>query len=130
MAHYAILDENNIVINVIVGADEDTDGKDWEEEYFAMFGKRCVRTSYNTYGNQHADGKEPFRKNYATIGGIYDEDLDAFYTQQPFPSWILNTETCLWEAPFSHPDNPDYVYAWDEEFQRWVPAKSIGDYSE
>lgn len=124
MAHYALLDENNIVIDVIVGKDEN-EMVNREQEYSALFGLKCKRTSYNTHGNQHSDGKEPFRKNYAMIGGIYDEELDAFIEQQPYPSWSLNMETFLWEAPVPEPNDGIYLYAWDEENQEWYQKRKI-----
>ena len=123
MAHYALLDENNIVTNVIVGADEGTDGIDWEAEYSRIYGQKCVRTSYNTHGNTHSEGKQPFRKNYAIIGGIYDEKLDAFYEQQPYPSWKLNRGTGLWMAPIPEPNDDKFIYAWNEEARKWQKVK-------
>jgi hypothetical protein len=105
MAHYAFLDENNIVTEVIVGRDEDDliEGvTSWEDYYGAFRGQRCLRTSYNTSGNQHIFDGEPFRGNYAGIGFQYREDLDAFIPPQPqstddVAEWVLNEETCLWE---------------------------------
>ena len=77
-----------------------------------------VQTSYNTFGGQHPEGR-PLRKNYAGIGYTYDPELDAFIPPQPFPSWVLNTETCLWEAPTLYPqDGIDYY--WDEETLSWL----------
>ena len=97
MAHYAFLDENNIVTGVIPGKDEDelVNGLpiDWEKFYANETGFKCKRTSYNTMLNVHTNGGVPFRKNYAGIGYIYDPVLDAFYTQQPYASWTLNVET-------------------------------------
>lgn len=119
MAHYALLDENNIVVSVIVGADEGTDGLNWEHEYSQIFNQKCVRTSYNTIGGVHTYGGEPFRKNYAAIGGIYDESLDAFYAVNPYPSWTLNPETCLWEPPIPEPFDGVNLYRWDEETMQW-----------
>ena len=116
MAHYAFLDENNIVVNVIVGKDEDNDS-DWESHYKEVMGMNCKRTSYNTSGNQHPLGT-PFRKNYACVGGIYDEDRDAFIPPVLFPSWVLNEETCLWEPPIPYPDDGQY-YEWNEETVSW-----------
>lgn len=116
MAHYAFLDENNIVVNVIVGKDEDNDF-DWESHYKEVMGMNCKRTSYNTSGNQHPSGT-PFRKNYACVGGIYDEDRDAFIPPVLYQSWVLNEESCLWEPPIPYPDDGQY-YEWNEETVSW-----------
>lgn len=125
MAHYALLDENNIVTNVIVGQDEEGSGTDWELEYSNMFNQRCLRTSYNMHGGNHKFGGEEFRKNYAIIGGIYDETLDAFYEQQPYPSWTLNVETCLWEPPVAQPSDTSKLYRWNEESLSWYVARDL-----
>ena len=130
MAHYALLDENNIVTQVITGKNEDEqrDGVDvnWEEWYRDFVGAAdCKRTSYNTQANQHLLGGTPFRKNFAGIGYKYDQTRDAFIPPKPFSSWILNEETCLWEAPVNQPeltqeqrDNNNY-YEWNETNQNW-----------
>jgi hypothetical protein len=105
MAHYAFLDENNIVTEVIVGRDEDdlVEGvTSWEEYYGAFRGQRCLQTSYNTHAGQHLNGGTPFRGNYAGIGYYYDEALDAFILPKPestdeFPDWVFNEETFTWE---------------------------------
>lgn len=113
MAHYAFLDGNNIVVEVITGRNEDevVDGiSDWEEYYGNLRGRRCVRTSYN----------RNIRKNYAGIGFTYDEERDAFIPPQPFPSWILDEETCLWGAPKPRPEGDD-LYEWNEELGDWEP---------
>ena len=115
MAHYAYLDENNIVTQVIVGRDEDdlVEGvTSWEEYYGA---KRC---SYNTYGGEHSLGGTPYRKNYPGIGYSYDADRDAFIPPQPYASWTLNEDTCLWEAPILYPED-DQDYFWNEDTQSW-----------
>lgn len=121
MAHYAFLDENNIVTQVIVGADENEGGTDWEQEYGAL------RTSYNTHGGIHynsetgepsEDQSKAFRKNYAGIGFYYDEERDAFIPPSPFPSWILNEQSCLWEPPTPMPQ--EGLWRWDEETISWV----------
>jgi len=117
MAHYALLDENNVVLNVIVGKDENEDEIDWEEYYSKETGLNCKRTSYNTIGNEHPLGT-PFRKNYASIGGKYDEDKDAFIPPILYPSWVLNEETCLWEPPLPYPEDGNY-YEWNEETLSW-----------
>jgi hypothetical protein len=101
MAHYAFLDENNIVTDVIVGRDEDdlVDGiGSWEEYYGTIRGQRCLRTSYNTRAGQHVEGGEQFRGNYAGIGFTYNEDLDAFIPPKPPGNWILDEETASWTA--------------------------------
>lgn len=111
MAHYAFLDENNIVTEVITGIDETEliEGKDPETWYGEFRGQVCKRTSYN--GN--------YRKNYAGVGYRYDEELDAFIAPQPFPSWVLD-EDCRWQAPVAYPAD-DLMYKWDEEQGDWVP---------
>lgn len=122
MAHYAFLDENNIVTQVIVGRDEDevVDGiSDWEIYYGQLHNQRCLRTSYNTQGGQHSSGGTPFRKNYAGIGYSYSDELDAFIPPKPFASWLLNEETCLWEAPVPYPGEGSDIYTWNEETQTW-----------
>ena len=121
MAHYAYLDGNNIVTQVIVGKNEGEDGIDWEEYYGA------VRTSYNTRGGIHYDSEtnEPstdqskaLRKNYAGVGYSYDPARDAFIPPQPFASWILNEDTCLWDSPVPYPEDGD-MYTWNEESVSW-----------
>jgi hypothetical protein len=111
MAHYAFLDENNIVTEVIVGIDETEliDGKDPETWYGEFRGQVCKRTSYN--GN--------YRKNYAGIGYEYNEELDSFIPPKPYNSWILNKETCVWNSPVAYPEGHG-IYKWDEETLSWV----------
>jgi len=116
MAHYAFLDENNIVTDVIVGHDE-TDETDWEEKYSQIKGQRCKRTSYNTAKNVHRTGAIPFRKNYAGIGYTYSDSLDAFIPPKPFESWTLDETTCTWSAPKPMPSVG--LYYWNEEVQQW-----------
>jgi hypothetical protein len=96
MAHYAFLDENNIVTEVIVGKDEGEDGIDWEQHYGAFRSQVCKRTSYNTCGGAHLTGGTPFRKNYAGLGYTYDEARDAFIPPKPSDDAVLNEETCQW----------------------------------
>lgn len=127
MAHYAFLDNNNIVTLVIVGRDENetVDGiTDWESHYGELHGQTCRRTSYNTHGNQHPNGT-PFRGNYAGIGYRYDDTLDAFIPPQPFPSWTLDESTFQWAAPVPYPDDGQ-PYLWDENALNWTPA-TLGD---
>jgi hypothetical protein len=118
MAHYAFLDENNVVTQVIVGNDEEN-GIDWEQHYGEFQGQTCKRTSYNTIGGVHTGGGTPFRKNYAGIGYTYDEQKDAFIPPKPFPSWLLNEKTCLWNTPIPYPSDKK-SYEWDESTISWV----------
>jgi hypothetical protein len=113
MAHYAFLDENNIVTQVIVGIDENEliEGKDPETWYGEFRGQRCVRTSYN--GN--------IRKNYAGIGFTYDELRDAFIAPQPFASWTLD-DSAKWIAPVAYPTD-GLMYSWNEEAVDWEPIQ-------
>ena len=117
MAHYAFLDENYIVTEVIVGKDESN--FDWERYYGDIRGQLCKRTSYNTIGGVHKNGGTPLRKNYAGLGFIYDPNRDAFISPKPYPSWFLNEETCRWEAPVPYP-NDGQLYSWDESTKSWV----------
>jgi hypothetical protein len=109
MAHYAFLDENNIVTEVITGKDETDTTHDWEQFYGEFRGQVCKRTSY--HGN--------IRKNYAGIGFTYDPQRDAFIPPQPFPSWTLVEETCQWESPIPYPTDGN-AYKWNESNFSWV----------
>ena len=123
MSHFAKLDENNFVVFVTVGRQED-DGL--EAELTARTGDVYKQTSYNTRGGVHYTDGQPsasqwksLRKNYAGIGYIYDEARDAFIPPQTYPSWVLNEDTCLWESPVPHP-NDGGIYSWDEVAGTWV----------
>ena len=118
MAHYTFLDTNNIVTEVIVGKDEGEDNTDWEVHYGNFRNQVCKRTSYNTSGGIHSSGGIPYRKNYAGIGYIYDEQRDAFIPQKPYASFILNEDTCLWEPPVPYPTDGEQ-YTWNEEDLQW-----------
>jgi hypothetical protein len=109
MAHYAFLDENNVVTEVITGKDETDTTHDWEQFYGEFRGQVCKRTSY--HGN--------IRKNYAGIGYTYDPQRDAFIPPKPYPSWVLIEETCQWDAPIAMPTDGKY-YDWNEATQSWV----------
>ena len=131
MAHFAKLDENNIVTFVTVGRQED-DGQ--EAALTARTGDVYKQTSYNTRGGKHyqADGTESadqskaLRKNFAGIGYTYDASRDAFIPPKPFASWVLNETQCLWEAPVAYPEDAaeGEMYRWDEDTTSWV---LIGD---
>lgn len=117
MAHYAELNDENRVINVIPGIDENQG--DGEKIYQEETGNRWKRTSYNTIGGKHLAGGIPFRKNYAGIGMYYDEARDAFIPKKIFNSWVLNEETCLYDPPIPYP-NDGKQYKWDEATVSWV----------
>ena len=106
MAHYAKV-ENGIVTQVIVA----------EQDFIDSLDGTWLQTSYNTHGNQHPEGR-PLRGNYAGIDYIYDITNDVFYAPQPYPSWILNNTTWLWEAPVAYPTDGK-LYYWDETTQNW-----------
>jgi hypothetical protein len=124
MAHYAFLDENNIVTEVIVGKHEGEQGVDWEAHYGNFRGQVCKRTSYNTCAGEHFNGGTPFRKNYAGIGYTYDVARDAFIPPQPYPSWTLDEDTCQWQSPVAMPRDGQR-YAWDEITQTWHEVTEI-----
>lgn len=111
MAHYAFLDSNNIVTEVITGIDETEliEGLPPEEWYGNFRNQKCVRTSYN--GN--------IRVRYAGIGYRYDEVRDAFIAPQPFMSWVFNEETLDWQAPVPYPDD-EKLYYWNEPTREWI----------
>ena len=116
MAHWAELDENNIVTRVLVGSNEDPDeGYQW---LIDNLGGTWVKTSYNTQGGVHSLGGTPLRKNYAGIGYSYDDTRDAFIPPKPFASWNLNEDTCLWEAPVAYPTDGE-MYRWNEDTTSW-----------
>lgn len=95
MAHWAEIDENNIVLRVLVTSNETPDeGYQWLTD---NLGGTWVKTSYNTLGNVHLQGGAPFRKNYAGIGYTYDTNRDAFIPPKPDGEWVLNENTCFWE---------------------------------
>ena len=128
MAHFAKLDENNVVIFVTVGSDNDN-GK--EDELFQRTGDVYKQTSYNTRGGVYytpntgdpdPDQSKAFRKNYAGLGYTYDATRDAFIPPQPYPSWVLDESSCLWEAPVPYPTDGNRYY-WDEADQSWTAVE-------
>jgi len=122
MAHIAQIDENNIVIQVLPISDSIEDIA--ENLYATEFGGTWLRTSYNTYGNEHKLGKTPFRYNFAGLGYVFMDNIGengAFVAPKPFPSWTLNTNTCLWEPPIPYPGlDGDSGYIWNEELLMWI----------
>jgi hypothetical protein len=117
MAHYAFLDNNNIVTEVITGRDETEliEGLDTETWYGNFRGQVCKRTSYN--GN--------IRKNYAGLGYTYDSQRDAFIPPKPYNSWLLDEATCLWKAPTPYPTD-GFTYTWNEPELAWELADFSG----
>jgi hypothetical protein len=124
MAHFALLDDNGVVVSVFVGRDEDD-----ENELSARTGDTYKQTSYNTRGGVHydptlidtpsADQSKAFRKNYAGVGYTYDEARDAFIPPKEWESWVLNEDTCVWEPPIPQPDDCPHCY-WDEDSLSWI----------
>lgn len=119
MAHYAQVIDGRVA-DVIVADQSFIDS--------GVVGTGWIQTSYNTRGGIHygpdgkPDGGIALRKNFAGVGYIYDSVMDAFYTPSPYPSWLLDTETCYWVPPVPVPPNSDTVYyQWDEETLSWIP---------
>ena len=119
MSHFAKIDKDGIVQKVIVIEQDILDSGNWGDP------NNWIQTSYNTRGGIHyapnsndPDGGVALRKNYAGIGDKYDKERDAFIAPQPFPSWTLNGDTCLWEAPVAYP-NDGKDYEWNEETTSW-----------
>jgi hypothetical protein len=117
MSHFAQIDENNIVVQVIVAEQDVIDT--------GLFGNPSswIQTSYNTHGGEHSQGGTPLRKNYAGIGYTYDVARDGFIAPQPYPSWVLDEGTCQWIAPTPMPTD-DKIYNWDEATTSWVEVNT------
>lgn len=109
MAHYAFLNSDNVVTEIIVGKDETDTSQDWEQFYGEIRNQVCKRTSYNNN----------IRKNYAGIGYTYDAERDAFIPPKPYASWILDETTCQWTSSIPYP-NDGNRYGWDEFTLSWV----------
>ena len=110
MSHFARV-QNGVVVQVLVAEQDYIDTLSDKEDW--------IQTSYNTYGGVHANGGTPLRKNYAGVGFSYDKTKDAFISPQPFASWALNDDTCLWNAPVARPTDGK-PYSWDEASASWV----------
>ena len=109
MTHFAKVN-NGIVEQVIVAEQDVIDS--------GAFGTGWIQTSYNTFGGKHLLGGTPLRKNFAGIGFTYDSELDAFIPPKPYTSWVLDTDSCLWNAPIAYPEDGE-KYIWDEENVAW-----------
>ena len=118
IAHWAELNLDNEVIRVLVVADDKEDGQKFLAEDLGL-GGTWKKTSYNTQGGVHTLGGTPFRKNFAGIGYKYDAAKDAFIPPKPFASWVLDAETCLWNAPTPMPVVEGKFYTWDEPTTSW-----------
>lgn len=118
MAHFAEIDENNVVLRVIVtDSSKPAEGHGW---LIKTFGGTWVKTSYNTRGGVHQLGGEPYRKNFAGVGYTFDADRDAFIPPKPYESWILDEETCLWEPPIPYSGSIEVPKEWDEDSRSWL----------
>ena len=121
MGHYAFLNADSVVTEVITGINETEliEGLLPETWYGNFRGQVCKRTSYNTYGGVHNGGGTAYRKNCAGIGYTYDTARDAFIAPKPYASWVLDEATCRWEAPVAMPSEGG-PWAWDEDTESWV----------
>ena len=119
MAHFAEIDENNIVTRVlVVDGPQENDGQVFLAETLGL-GGTWIKTSYNTSGGVHANGGTPVRKNYAGVGYKYDSERDAFIPPQPYASWLLDNSTCLWNSPTPMPIEEGKMFTWVEEDLSW-----------
>jgi hypothetical protein len=121
MAHFAKINDSNIVTEVIVVSNDIATSESAGVTFInTLYGTTDTwkQTSYNTYANTHKLDGTPFRKNYAGIGFSYDASKDAFIPPKPYNSWTLNNTTCLWESPVAYPDD-DKRYTWDESNLEW-----------
>src|SRR5210317_1434216 len=126
MASFAKIGLNNKVIEVLSvhnnelldsnGVEQEVNGIDFLTKLTGW--SIWKQTSYNTHGGVHKLGGTPLRKNHASVGYTYDEDRDAFIPPKTYPSWTLNEDTCLWEAPVAYPTDGQ-IYKWNEENQTW-----------
>ncbi len=126
MAHFAKMDNDNTVLSVVT-LDNTQCPDDNEETGRAYLEKvhgwpNWKRTSYNTHGNSHTAGGTPFRGNYAGVGSTYDSVNDVFIPPKPYPSWVLNNSTWIWEPPIAYPSQSDSlsIQGWDEDNQSWI----------
>jgi hypothetical protein len=129
VAHWAEIDENNIVLQVIVADNNDPEGDEGYKWLINNLGGTWVKTSYNAVAGKYRNPEtneitdQPgFRKNFAGIGFTYDSDRDAFIAPKPHNSWVIDEDTCLWKAPVAYP-NDEGIYTWNESTLSWDPAE-------
>ena len=131
MAHFAKIGANNIVEQVIVVNNDVASTEDIGVNFCkSLYGQNTIwkKTSYNTWGGIHKLGGTPLRKNFAGEGSTYDETRDAFIPPKPYNSWVLNEDSCLWEAPIAKPQEEgreEQNYRWDESQQNWIYIEPI-----
>jgi hypothetical protein len=118
MAHWAEIDENNIVLRVLVTDNNDPNGDEGYQWLLNNLGGTWIKTSYNTINGVHTQGGTPLRWTFAGIDYTYREDLDAFIVPSPFPSWVFESTTMAWVAPVPRPDSG--LWEWDEETISWI----------
>jgi hypothetical protein len=129
MSHWAQIDENNIVLQVTIGDNNDPEGDEGYKWLINNLGGTWVKTSFNAIAGKYRNPEtneitdQPgFRKNFAGINFTYDSDRDAFIPPKPYNSWILNEDTCLWKAPVAYP-NDEGIYTWNESTLSWDLAE-------
>lgn len=129
MSHWAQIDENNIVLQVIIGDNNDPEGDEGYKWLINNLGGTWVKTSYNAIAGKYRNPEtneitdQPgFRKNFAGIGFTYDSDRDAFIPPKPYNSWVIDEYACLWKAPVAMP-NDDGIYTWNESTLSWDLAE-------
>jgi len=121
MAHFAEIDDNNIVLRVLVTDNNDPNNDEGYQFLIDNIGGRWIKTSYNTINNQHMLGGTPLRGNYAAPGYSYNEILDIFLPPKPYPSWVINETTANWKAPTAKPNSSiEHDYYWDETTLSWI----------
>ena len=128
MAHFAKLDSNNIVTEVVVVHNDVATSESAGVAFLNSMYKTndtWKQTSYNTISGEHKLGGTPFRKNYAAIGYTYDSTKDAFIPPKPYDSWTLDEDTCQWEAPVEKPGG-DNIYEWNEDTKSWDLVHQAG----
>jgi hypothetical protein len=123
MSHWAELNDNNIVLRVLVGDNNDPNGDEGYQWLIDNLGSRWLKCSYNTLNGTHLLGGEPFRWTYPGPGHIYFEDIDSFVQPSKYKGWILNKETKEWEPPTPKPDSG--IWIWNDETESWVEGDIV-----